>query len=43
MVADEVISQRAQDYQQKIKVSHDYLDIYTKLADNASKGGAVQQ
>lgn len=43
LVDDNEITSRAKDFVKNIKISNNYLDIYTKLAENASKGGAVQQ
>lgn len=43
LVDDAVIEERNNNFRQNIKISNNYLDTYTKLADNASKGGAVEQ
>lgn len=42
-VDDNTITDRFKKYESNIKQSHTYLDVFTKLATNASNGGCIEE
>ncbi|MGL4382974.1 MAG: dihydroxy-acid dehydratase, partial [Bacilli bacterium] len=41
-VSEEELLKRQEDFKANVRLNHDYLDVYTSLASNASKGGAFK-